>query len=76
MGLIDITMKNGLVSENSRNDLPLIASIIIFQLILGPRKILYLSLMMLMAERQFILAVKFIFPVMLLVTQRSALLTT
>ena len=35
MGLIDMTMKNILVSENYQNSLLLIASTIIFQLILS-----------------------------------------
>ena len=61
MGLIDIAMKNQLVSENYRNEFLLIASTIIFQLILGTWKITYLPLMRLRKEIQFILVVHLIF---------------
>ena len=74
--LRNITMTNWLVLDNSQNDLLFIASIIKFQLILLPQKITYLSLINLIMERQFILAVHFIFPVLLLVPQRSALFMT
>ena len=47
-----------------------------FQLILGPRKRTYFSLMRSIMERQFLLAPHFIFPVTPLVTQRSALFLT
>ena len=66
-------MINQLVSDNYWNELLLIASKTIFKLILGPSKIKYLPLMSWMKERQFLIAVHFIFPVMLLLTQRSAL---
>ena len=76
MGLREITMTNLLISENSRNDLLLIASTILFRLILGPRKRTYPPLMRLVKGRQFILAMHFIFTNMLLLPQRSALFPT
>ena len=51
MVLREITMKNLLKSDNYRNDLLLISSTIIFQLILGFRKITYPPLMRSMREK-------------------------
>ena len=49
----------------------MIASIIIFQLILGPWQRTHLSLTSSMTERQFLPTMHFIFPVLILVPQRS-----
>ena len=73
MRLREITMANKLVSENSPKDLLLIASTIPFQMILGPRKRTYLRLIKLMKERHFLLALHFVFIVLLLLSQRSEL---
>ena len=69
-------MKNKLISENSWNGLILIASTIIFQLIMGLQQITHFSLMGSMMNIQFLLARPFIFPFLLLVTHRSALFPT
>ena len=76
MGLIETTMKNWLVSESSWNDLLNIASTILFHLIEGPQKMIYLPLMRSMMEIQFLLAVHFIFLVIFLPPQQSALFPT
>ena len=69
-------MKNRLAPGNYRNDLILIDSTIIFQLILGLCQRKYPPLMSLMMNRQFLLVGNFIFIVTILVPQRSALFTT
>ena len=76
MWLIDITMKNWSASENSWNNLLYIASTILFQLVLVILQRTHLPLMRPMKERQFILSVHFIFPVLILLPQRLALFTT
>ena len=64
-------MKNKLLSENYWSDLLLIASTILFQLILVTCQITYVPLMRLMKEIQFLLAVHFIFTFLILLPQRS-----
>ena len=76
VGLIEITMKNKLVSNNYQNDLLLIVLKILFQLILGPQKRTYLPLMRYMKDKQFLLDMHFIFPVLILLSYRSALFPT
>ena len=55
--LSDITIKILSISDNSWNDLLWISSKILFRLILGPRKITYLSLTRSMKEIQFLFSV-------------------
>ena len=56
MELSDITMKNLLISDNYCNELILIYSRILLQLTSGIWKKMYLSLMRLIMERHFLLA--------------------
>ena len=76
MGLIEITTNFLLISDNSQKKFLSIVSMIIFQLIPGLWKITHLSLMRSMTDRQFLISVPFVFPVLLLVTQRSELFLT
>ena len=76
MELREITTKNQFVSYNYRNDLLLIALTNPFELILGPQKRTYLPLMRSMKDRKLLLDVHFIFTVLFLIPQRSALFLT
>ena len=69
-------MANLSVSKNPWNNLIKIASTILLNLILGPWERTYLPFMRPMTERQFILAVHFIFPVVFLPRQRTELFLT
>ena len=69
-------MTNWSVSENYCNDLLEIASTILFHLIEGSKQITYLPLMKSMMEIHFLLAVHFIFLVVFLPPQQSALFPT
>ena len=61
MGLIEIKMKILLASDNYWNDLILVASMILLQLILGIQQKIYLYLMSSIMERQLIIAIPFIY---------------
>ena len=76
MGLRETTMKSWSASENSWNDVLYIYPTIIFHLIFGPRKIAYLPSVRSMKERQFILFVHFIFPVLFILPHRPEISPT
>ena len=73
MGLREITMKHLLVSDNYLNNLLIFDPMILLHLKQGLWKELYLSLISLIMERQFLIAVPFIFPFSSLVKHWAAL---
>ena len=76
MGLRESTMKNCLVSDNSRKDLLKIASTITSHLIEGPKQRTYLPLMRSMMKIQFLLVFHFKFLLIFLPPLLSALFWT
>ena len=76
MGFIEITIINLFISNNYRNHLFLIASIILLQLTLVLRKYIYLSLIISIMERHFLLGVPLTFPGPVLIPHIAALFVT